>query len=135
MQPTPPRTPGPVLIEAHDITKRFGGAVALDRVSLSVHAGEVHGLVGENGAGKSTLMRILAGVLTPDAGVVEVDDDTRRRVATVMLDHARELLQRVGYGTPRGPEVELGIGLDFGEAFIGIDAAKARNGRHCRQGA
>jgi len=43
----------------------------------------------------------------------------RRQVATLMVEHARELLQRVGYGTPEGPELELGIGIDFGEAFIG----------------
>ncbi len=36
-----------------------------------------------------------------------------------MVDHARELLQRIGYGTPDGPEFELGVGIDFGEAFIG----------------
>jgi adenylate cyclase len=43
----------------------------------------------------------------------------RRRVATLMVDHARELLQRIGYGTPDGPEFQLGVGIDFGEAFIG----------------
>jgi adenylate cyclase len=40
-------------------------------------------------------------------------------VATIMVDHARELLQRIGYGTRDGPELQLGIGMDFGEAFIG----------------
>ena len=40
-------------------------------------------------------------------------------VAELMVEHARELLQRVGYGTDDGPEVEVGIGLDFGEAFVG----------------
>jgi adenylate cyclase len=48
-----------------------------------------------------------------------VDDQDRRRVVTLMLSHARELLERVGYGTSDGPALELGIGLDFGEAFIG----------------
>jgi adenylate cyclase len=43
----------------------------------------------------------------------------RRHVATLMVDHARELLQRIGYGTSDGPEFELGVGIDFGEAFIG----------------
>lgn len=61
------------IIEAHGIVKRFGGAAAVDDVSLSVHRGEIHGLVGENGAGKSTLMRVLAGILVPDEGVVTVD--------------------------------------------------------------
>jgi adenylate cyclase len=49
----------------------------------------------------------------------EIDDDVRRHVAGVMLRHARALLERVGYGSSAGPQFELGIGLDFGEAFIG----------------
>jgi ABC-type sugar transport system ATPase subunit len=64
------------IIEARDIVKRFGGAVAVDGVSISVPPGEIHGLVGENGAGKSTLMRVLAGILTPDRGSVLVDGET-----------------------------------------------------------
>jgi ABC-type sugar transport system ATPase subunit len=61
------------VIEGRGIVKRFGGAVAVDDVSIQVAAGEVHGLVGENGAGKSTLMRVLAGVLAPNEGAVWVD--------------------------------------------------------------
>ncbi|MCY3560320.1 MAG: sugar ABC transporter ATP-binding protein [bacterium] len=57
-------------VELRGVTKRFGGTVALDRVDLAVRAGTVHALVGENGAGKSTAGKILAGVLTPDAGQV-----------------------------------------------------------------
>jgi adenylate cyclase len=48
-----------------------------------------------------------------------VDDPARRRVAEVMLEHARELLVRAGYGSSAGPAFEVGIGLDFGEVFIG----------------
>lgn len=48
-----------------------------------------------------------------------ITDEDRRATATVMMEHSRELLTRVGYGTHSGPEVELGIGLDFGEVFIG----------------
>ena len=50
------------------VTKRFGGATALDGVDFDLLPGEIHGLVGENGAGKSTLMKILSGVHTPDEG-------------------------------------------------------------------
>lgn len=56
-----------------NIRKRFGATVALDGVSLDIEAGEVHALVGENGAGKSTLVKILSGVLSPDAGTMQLE--------------------------------------------------------------
>jgi ribose transport system ATP-binding protein len=57
---------------AREICKTFGGAQALDAVSLGVRVGEVHGLVGENGSGKSTFIKILAGYHAPDSGELEV---------------------------------------------------------------
>jgi ribose transport system ATP-binding protein len=56
------------IIQFENITKRFGGTIALDGVSFSVRQGEIHAVLGENGAGKSTLMRILSGVLSKDDG-------------------------------------------------------------------
>ena len=55
------------------VRKRFGGTVALAGVDLAVRAGEVLAVVGENGAGKSTLMKVLAGVVRPDAGEMWLD--------------------------------------------------------------
>ena len=55
-----------------DVTKRFGTVTALDGVSLALEAGVVTGLLGPNGAGKTTLIRLCAGWLEPDRGVVDV---------------------------------------------------------------
>ncbi len=58
------------LLEATEISKRFGGIVALNDLSLSVEARESVGLVGPNGAGKTTLFNCLLGLLRPDTGSV-----------------------------------------------------------------
>jgi len=57
------------------ISKRFPGVVALDRVDIEVHPGEIVALAGENGAGKSTLMNILGGIHQPDSGSLRIDGD------------------------------------------------------------
>ena len=56
------------LLDVSDVSKTFPGVRALDRVSFTLNAGEVHALVGENGAGKSTLIKVITGVYQPDAG-------------------------------------------------------------------
>ena len=58
------------LLEARDITKRFGGIVALDGMHFAAKAGEVHAILGENGAGKSTFIQILSGALVADRGKI-----------------------------------------------------------------
>jgi general nucleoside transport system ATP-binding protein len=60
-------------VELDDICKRFGRVQANDRVSLTVAAGSIHGLLGENGAGKSTLVNILSGFMTRDRGSLRLD--------------------------------------------------------------
>lgn len=63
---------GPVL-EVRNASKRFPGVLALDHVSLSLRAGEVHALMGENGAGKSTLIKVLTGVYSRDGGEIHLE--------------------------------------------------------------
>jgi ribose transport system ATP-binding protein len=61
------------LLQIDGVTKTFPGVRALDNVTFSVLAGEVHGLVGENGAGKSTLMAVASGALVPESGRVVIN--------------------------------------------------------------
>ncbi|MDZ7907737.1 MAG: sugar ABC transporter ATP-binding protein [Gemmobacter sp.] len=61
------------LFEARNISKRFGPVRALEDVSISIHAGEIHSIIGENGAGKSTLMNIFCGRMRPNSGELRVD--------------------------------------------------------------
>jgi ABC-type sugar transport system ATPase subunit len=58
------------LLQAVNLTKRFGGLTAVDSVSLDINVGEVVGLVGDNGAGKSTFIKMIAGVHHPDDGEI-----------------------------------------------------------------
>src|SRR5580698_4568284 len=58
------------ILEIRGVAKRFDATQALEDVSLSLHAGEIHALLGENGAGKSTLIKIVTGVHQPDSGQI-----------------------------------------------------------------
>ena len=57
-------------LELTGITKRFPGVLANDDISFSVRPGEIHALLGENGAGKSTLVKMIYGIMQPDAGAI-----------------------------------------------------------------
>jgi ribose transport system ATP-binding protein len=59
-----------VLLRLENITKKFPGVLALDKVNLAIRAGEIHGLVGENGAGKSTIIKTITGAHAPDEGEI-----------------------------------------------------------------
>ncbi len=61
-----------VLLKGHEITRRWGGLVAVDKVSIELRRGAVHAVIGTNGAGKSTLINILSGEIPPSGGRVEL---------------------------------------------------------------
>lgn len=67
-----PNAQSQILLTVDNVTKRFGGVVAVDRCSLHIRRGTITGLIGPNGAGKTTLFNIIAGVYRPDAGHVRL---------------------------------------------------------------
>jgi ABC-2 type transport system ATP-binding protein len=61
-----------IIIQAQDLTRRFGGFTAVDSITFDVRAGEVFGFLGANGAGKTTAIRVLTGLLAPTSGQATV---------------------------------------------------------------
>ncbi|HTH62118.1 MAG TPA: sugar ABC transporter ATP-binding protein [Paraburkholderia sp.] len=107
------------LLEMRGISKTFPGVRALDNVSLSVRAGEVHSLMGENGAGKSTLMKILSGAYDADPG------------GEILIDG-----ERVRIDGPLSAR-ELGVAVIYQELSLAPNLSVAENihaGRELRKG-
>ncbi len=109
------------LLELQGITKQFPGALANDGVSLAVGKGEIHALLGENGAGKSTLVKIVYGVLHPDAGAMRLNGEV---YAPARPSEARQK----GIGMVF-QHFSLFEGLTVSENIaLGLGARAARNG-------
>jgi ABC-2 type transport system ATP-binding protein len=88
------------VLELRGLTRRYGDLVALDDLSFAVAEGQMFGFVGPNGAGKTTAMRIVLGVLEPDAGQVlwrgsPIDEQTRRRTGYMPEDHGQTFFPAV----------------------------------------
>ena len=129
------------ILEAREVTKRFPGVLALDRVSFQLKPGEVHALVGENGAGKSTLIKVLTGVYQPDEGQVLFDgeevsfasprDSQAAGISTIYqeinLIPMRSVAQNVFLG--REPRSRLGL-LDTNRMNQGAAEILERYGIH-----
>ena len=73
-------------VDAVGVTKRFGDLTAVDAISMRVAPGEVYGVLGPNGAGKTTFLRMLFGLIRPDAGTLKVFGRTFRESGTRSLD-------------------------------------------------
>lgn len=78
----------PALLDLRGMTKQYPGTLANDAVDLKIEPGQVHALLGENGAGKSTLVKIIYGVVKPDAGVMRWEGEA---VQVANPAHARRL--------------------------------------------
>ena len=94
-------------------TKRYGRRLAVDRVDLDVRPGEIYGLIGPDGAGKSSLMKAIAGVLTFDAGQVEVFGVSLETEAACERIKDRIGLMPQGLGLNLYPELSVEENIDF----------------------
>jgi ribose transport system ATP-binding protein len=120
------------MLQARGIHKAFPGVQALADVSLTVHSGEVLALLGENGAGKSTLMKILAGIYTPDAGELLLENEPVHfsRVSDAMARGIILIHQELNLADNLSVAANLFLGNeDIRGGFLGLLARRAMNER------
>jgi iron complex transport system ATP-binding protein len=93
------------ILDASKICVRRGSRAILDDVSLHAESGDFVAIIGANGAGKSTLLSVLAGLLTPDSGIVRLDGASIRALSGMQLAHRRAYL-------PQNPRCEWPISVE-----------------------
>ncbi|RTQ35000.1 ABC transporter ATP-binding protein [Variovorax gossypii] len=107
-----------LLLEARELTVRFGGLTAVDAVSATLHAGEIVGIIGPNGAGKTTFFNAISGVVMPTSGTLLVENgiDLTRRGPHLYAAHG---IART-FQTPRVmADMTLEDNVRFGMQFAG----------------
>ena len=108
------------LLEMRGIRKAFPGVLALDRVNVSVKAGEIHAIVGENGAGKSTLMMVLSGVYPHGSYEGEIRFEGRERRFTGIADSERAGIGFIHQELALVPQLSIAENI-----FLGHETARA----------
>jgi ABC-2 type transport system ATP-binding protein len=110
----------PTAIETCNLTRRFGQHLAVDAISMSVPARSIYGFLGRNGAGKTTTIKMLLGLLTPDAGQARIDgiDITRDRLGAARKVGA--LLEAQGFY----PHLSGRENLDLTRRLLGLRASE-----------
>src|SRR5215210_190047 len=131
-------TGSPVVLEMRGVTKTFGATRANDDVSITLHRGEILGLLGENGAGKSTLMKILYGLYRPDSGSIFIDgeevtihdpkDAVERGIGMVHQHFTLIPPLTVAENIVLGAEPRRGAALDLGGAVKATEELSERYG-------
>jgi ribose transport system ATP-binding protein len=117
------------LLQFRNVSKRFGGTQAVDRITLEVRPGEILALLGENGAGKSTLIKLLAGIYPADEGEIEFEGRAQsewrssdRRVQPVAFIH-----QDLGLVEWMTVAENVALGMGYTRRFGLIDWSAARD--------
>ncbi|HET9015568.1 MAG TPA: ABC transporter ATP-binding protein [Thermomicrobiaceae bacterium] len=114
-QPAAARSTADTVIEARNVSRRFGDVLALDGITLSVPRGVIYGLLGPSGSGKTTFIRILAGALRASGGSVTVLGRPQP---------SRDNAARIGYMTQTAalyPDLSLRENLEFFGALYGLE--------------
>ncbi|MCP5179292.1 MAG: ABC transporter ATP-binding protein [Pseudomonadales bacterium] len=109
------------MLEALNLSRRYGDFVAVDDVSFIIQPGEVVGLLGHNGAGKTTIMKMLTGYLEPSAGSIRIDGEA-------VTDTSRAVREKIGYlpeSLPIYPELIVADYLAYVARLRGLDPARA----------
>jgi ABC-2 type transport system ATP-binding protein len=118
----PRKQDGRIVIDADDLTKKFGDFAATDRVTFHVKRGEVFGLLGPNGAGKSTTFKMMCGLLRPTSG-------TARVMSMDLEKSAGRARQRLGYMAQKFSlygDLSVGENLTFFSGIYGLRGRKQR---------
>jgi ABC-2 type transport system ATP-binding protein len=113
-------SPDALVIDVRDVTKSFGGRTVVNRIAMQVASGEIYGFLGPNGSGKTTFLRVLCGLLTPDAGEGHcLGYDIRTESA--------EIRKHVGYMTQRFSfyeDLTIAENLDFVARIYGVPSRR-----------
>lgn len=117
--------PSPPAVWARGLVRKFGKTVAVDNVDLSIQPGEFYGLLGQNGAGKTTTIKVMVGLLRPDAGTVGVGEFDTWKSPTEVKSRIGVLPEEFNlYERLTGAEL-----LDFTAAMHGLTKEEATSRR------
>ena len=116
-----------MILEVENLTKRFGGLVAVNGVSFKVKKGEILGIIGPNGAGKTTLFNLISGVYKPDEGRIIFDGEDVTgmppyKIARLGLARTYQVVKPLNELTVRE---NVMVGACFGREYLDLESAKA----------
>ncbi|MGH8514411.1 MAG: ABC transporter ATP-binding protein, partial [Gammaproteobacteria bacterium] len=114
------RSPDELVIDVHELSKRFGDLIAVDGLDLQVERGEIYGFLGPNGSGKTTAIRMLCGLLKPTSG-------RGTCLGYDLLTEFDEIKRHVGYMTQRFSlyeDLSVRENLDFVARMYGVPGRK-----------